>query len=327
VRGPAVQPHDQLAAAAPRTDVRCRLSSEHVHDLPAEARFVAGAALVSARLLDLAGLDLEVETESELDRGAGKTGLGGSAAATAATVRAIHGLAEHSLGITDDERLRVAAGVQAHRLVQAGGSAADVIAASVGGVVWVDGLDGRDVPADVAACAARARGARPIEFARLELPPGLALTVVASGRSCATGPRVARYAATLRAVPGSGEPVRAWAAGMRVATEMFRDGCLAGDRAPALAALRAAGALLSRLGAVSAIPVFTPELRRAAAVAATLGSDAAAAKPSGAGGGDCAIALVAQDQRAHLQRLWRQAGLEPLEVDLDPAGARCEVTT
>jgi len=319
-------PGDLVVHAGGRA-VRCPLATERIHDLPPEARFVAGAVLVSARVLDLHGLDLEVETESDLDRGTSKTGLGGSAAVTAATVSAVHGLARPTLGDADDEHVRVAVAVYAHRLVQGGGSAADVVAASVGGLVWVDGLDGNDVPSDVGACAARVRGDRPIAFERLTLPAGLTLEVVASGHACATGPRVARYTSLLRAAAGTpaGDGVRAWAAGMRVTAEMFRRGCRSGDGALVLHAIRVAGALLSRLGALTAIPVFTAELRRACALAATI--PAAAAKPSGAGGGDCAIALVAQDRRAHLRQLWREAGLEPLAVDLDPAGARCEVTT
>jgi phosphomevalonate kinase len=73
------------------------------------------------------------------------------------------------------------------------------------------------------------------------------------------------------------------------------------------------------------VPVFTPALRRACAIAAEL--PGAAAKPSGAGGGDCAIAFVAPADRLELRARWRDAGLIPLAVELDPEGARPEVTT
>jgi phosphomevalonate kinase len=305
---------------------RCALSAERVDHLPAGARFVAAAALVSARALGLRGVDLDVATESELDPGLTKSGLGGSAAATAATVCAVRRAARGEQGADDDEPARIAMAVAAHRLVQGGGSGGDVVAASVGGLLWIDGLDGSDVPADVSACVAGLRAARRFTFERLALPAPLALAVVASGRSCATGPRIARYAAQLRAAPGElrAAGAAAWARGMRTAAELFREGCHAGDARRVGRAVRAAAALLSRLGAVAAIPVYTAELRRACAVADQAG---AAAKPSGAGGGDCAIALVAQDRRAHLHERWRLAGLEPLAVELDDVGARCEVTT
>ena len=307
--------------------VRCALTDERLDALPREARFVAGAALVSARALGIDALDFEVETESDLDPDSGKTGLGGSAAATAATVRAIFGLVEGTCGVAADESVRVATGMYAHRLVQGGGSAADVIAAAVGGLVWTEGLDGTDVPADVAASAARVRSGATPAYQRLALPPSLTLEVVSTGRSCATAPRVARYAALAFAEPGGSARacVREWAAGMRAAAEMFRSGCLLADAVSLRAAVRAAGELLSRLGAVAAIPVFTPELRRACAVAS--GLPATAAKPSGAGGGDCAIALVASADRLELRHRWRQAGLIPLAVELDHDGARAEVTT
>lgn len=306
--------------------LRCPLTTERVADLPEEGRFVAAAALVSARVLGLAGIDLEIATESDLDRGPGKSGLGGSAAATAATVCAVYGLAAGRRGGGDDEQARVAAAVYAHRLVQGGGSGGDVIAAMVGGLVWMEDLDGRDAPRDVAACATRVEAAPRFVFERLELPPGLALEVVSCRRPCATAPRAARFAARLRAAgTPAGEGVRAWAAGMEAAASSFRDGCRHGDADLVQRSVARAATLLSRLGAVAAIPVYTPELRRACALAR--GPARGAAKPSGAGGGDCAIALVADGERTYLRERWREAGLEPLAVDLDRAGAWREVTT
>lgn len=306
---------------------RCALSDERVDALPQATRFVAAAALVSARALALEGVDLEVATESALDPGAGKTGLGGSAAATAATVRAIFALVEGGSGVAAGEGARVAAGVYAHRLVQGGGSAADVIASAVGGLVWTEALDGSDVPSGIAAAAARVRAGVSPAYERLQLPAALRLEVVSTGHSCATGPRVARYSALAFGSPGLAPfaSLREWAAGMRAAVEVFRDACRAADAPLLRAAVRTAAALLSRLGAIAAVPVYTPELRRACAIAAGLAS--AAAKPSGAGGGDCAIAVVPPAEREELRARWQQAGLVPLALDLDPDGARPEVTT
>ncbi len=306
---------------------RCALAAERIDALPPATRFVAAAALVSARALALDAVDLEVETESALDPGTAKTGLGGSAAATAATVRAIFGLVEGRSGVAAGEGARVAAGVYAHRLVQGGGSAADVIASTVGGLVWTESLDGSDVPADIAAAAARVYAGEPPIYERLALPAPLRLEVVSTGKSCATGPRVARYSALAFGSPrlAAFASLREWTDGMRAAVETFRDACRLADAGMLRVALRAAAALLSRLGAVAAVPVYTPELRRACAIAAELRS--AAAKPSGAGGGDCAIAVVAPAERDELRARWQRAGLTPLALDLDHDGARLEVTT
>jgi len=308
--------------------VRCDLSAERVDDVPAHARFVACAALVAARALEVRAVDLEIETETELDRATGKTGLGGSAAATAATVAALHGLFGPATAGDDDLARRVAAGVFSHRLAQGGGSAADVVACTVGGLVWVEGLDARDVPGGVGECAARVRAAFTARGAhRVALPPGLALEVVATGRACATAPRAARFAGLASGARGgiAEATVRAWCAGMAAAAELLRDACTRGDAAAALQAIRAAAALLSRLGAAAAIPVYTPELRRA--VASVAGERDAAVKPSGAGGGDCAVALVARSSRERLRAAWRACGLEPLDVSVTDDGARCEAAS
>lgn len=302
------------------TTVHRPLAAERVDDVPAEARFVAAAALVAARVFALSDTDLEITTESELDSGDAKTGLGGSAAVTAATVSAVHHVARGGTTDPRDERTRVAAAVYSHRLAQGGGSAGDVIASSVGGLVWLDGLDGSDVPRSVADAATRASSAT-LQWERVELPSALVLEVVASGSSCATGPRVARYRTA--GAGASARAVRAWATGMRAASEGLRDGCRAGDTDGVLRATRLAARLLSRLGAVASVPVYTPELRRACAVAD--GLPFTAVKPSGAGGGDCAIALTTPGVRATLRDRWRRGGLVPLEVDLEPRSAACEV--
>lgn len=305
-------------------EVRCALGTESVAALPAESRFAAAAALVAARALHLGGLDLEIETTSALDRDGVKTGLGGSAAVTAAVVAGLYGVAERAPAPERDLEERIAAGVYAHRLVQGGGSGADVVAATVGGMVWTDHLDGGDVPGDVSACVARMREAPPIRFARLRLPSPLVLEVAATGKAVATGPRVARFAAL--AGPGGGSPaaatVRAWNDGMRAASELFRAACERGDARLLCAAVEGAAGLLSRLGALAGMPLWTGELRRACRVAASLG---AAAKPSGAGGGDCAVAVVEESARERLRAAWAASDVQPLAVDLDPAGAVWEV--
>jgi phosphomevalonate kinase len=110
---------------------------------------------------------------------------------------------------------------------------------------------------------------------------------------------------------------------MRAAADMFRAGCRTADASLLLLSVRAAASLLARLGALTGISVFNAELRRACRVAGQVAGSAA--KPSGAGGGDCAIAILPRALRAELRARWLQAGLEPLAVDLDPCGARCEV--
>src|SRR5207247_7980273 len=68
-----------------------------------------------------------------------------------------------------------------------------------------------------------------------------------------------------------------------------------GDGAALLDAVASTAELLARLGDETGIPIVTPALARLVAAARRVG---AAAKPSGAGGGDCGIALVTSAAQA-----------------------------
>jgi phosphomevalonate kinase len=291
-------------------------ASDDAGNLRPEVRFAAIAALAAIRRLGRTDLDVAIETASDLDRESAKRGLGGSAAVVAATIGALY----RALGRgcdASDLRERAALGVEAHRLAQGGGSGADVLAATVGGVVLADGLDAGDVPSGIAAC----RGSTAVDFERLELPQPLVLEVVATGRPAASGPRARRFMALARAADDSRSAILAWCDGMRAAVLALAAGCRSADAAAVAAATDRSGDLLERLGAIAAIPILTAELRAAVRVAREVG---AAARPSGAGGGDCAIALVPEGRRDELRARWSAIGLEPLRTAIAGAGARVE---
>jgi len=73
------------------------------------------------------------------------------------------------------------------------------------------------------------------------------------------------------------------------AAEQLRDSLESADRLATLAAVRRGGAAMEALGYEARVPIVTPELARACALASAAG---AAGKPSGAGGGDCAVILA-----------------------------------
>jgi phosphomevalonate kinase len=114
-----------------------------------------------------------------------------------------------------------------------------------------------------------------LRFQRGEVSPRPVVqpVVVYSGQAASTGPRVAAY--------------RAWsdrAAFVRASTALVER--FAFEPIPALAE---AGALLATMTRAAGIAYLTPSLERIAALARAHGG---AAKPSGAGGGDCAVALL-----------------------------------
>lgn len=290
------------------------LDAPGVRDAPASCRFVASAARVAARATDLRGIDLAIETWSDLDGPGPKVGLGGSAAVVAAVVAAVYDAAGRS-GASPRERAGV--GVAAHRLAQGGGSGADVVAATLGGVLWISGLDA-STPAESVAVAAAGVG---FEAEPVALPEALRLEIVATDQAARTGPRVRRFVERASAADSPARAsVEAWCTGMGAAADALRDACGDADGRRALDAVRAGGRLLARLGALTAIRVFTPALRDACS--ALGGSPDVAIKPSGAGGGDCAVALVRAGRTREVRDEWVASGLRPLPIPIGGDGAR-----
>jgi phosphomevalonate kinase len=280
---------------------------------------VAAAVRVGVRAFGIEAVDVEVETWTDLDTGPRKVGLGGSAAVVTAVLAALQTFAE-----TGDDRHRLASlGVAAHRLAQGGGSGADVVAATLGGLLWIRDLDARTPPTTVSECL----GGAAFRAERLDLPPGLALEVVATGEAASTGPRVRRFVdrASGRGGLGRGsaELLRAWSRGAGAASSGFRDACRTRDAVGALAALRSGRAHLGRLGALTGIRVWTPRLRLACD--ALCGDPKVVIKPSGAGGGDCAVALAVAERCPALREAWRRSGLQPLEVEASLRGVTANV--
>lgn len=290
------------------------LEAPGVDDLPGACRFVASAARVAAHATDLREIDLEIETWSDLDGPRSKVGLGGSAAVVAAVVAAVYEAAGRS-GVSSRERAGV--GVAAHRLAQGGGSGADVVAATLGGVLWIAGLDA-STPAESVAVAAAGVD---FEAEAVALPEGLRMEIVATDQAARTGPRIRRFVERASAPDSPARAsVDAWCAGMGAAADALRDACGDADAARALDAVRAGGRLLGRLGALTGIRVFTPALREACS--ALGGRSDVAIKPSGAGGGDCAVALVGAGRAREVRDEWVARGLRPLAIPIGRDGAR-----
>jgi phosphomevalonate kinase len=213
-----------------------------------------------------------------------KLGLGRSAATIVAAAAALEP------GAPRADLLRRARAANA--LFQDGqGSGADVAAAVYGGVVEVR------------------RAAGDLAVAQRVLPAGLHLVAGWTGTSAHTPPLLARFAAS---------PRPAVFADLTAAARDAADAVACGDATRLLAAVDRAATLLERLGAALDLPIVTPELARLVRVANAAG---AAAKPSGAGGGDCGIAIATSAaQAAAVRAAWREAGILPLPVTIASEG-------
>jgi phosphomevalonate kinase len=180
-----------------------------------------------------------------------KLGLGGSAASTVLAVRA----SRPEL----DERDQLKLAVNAHWLEQAkSGSGADVAACAFGGVLEV---------------STRMNPEPQLAVRRVPVPARLRLLLAFTGRSADTRSLVKK---------ARGLPTQAISAACESLTQALTNS----DEEAALQAVRDGAAAMAALGEAAGAPIVTAELMRIAAIAASAG---AAAKPSGAGGGDCAV--------------------------------------
>jgi phosphomevalonate kinase len=218
-----------------------------------------------------------------------KLGLGRSAATIAAAVTARRALAGMSL----DRAAVLGDALAANAVFQDGqGSGADVAAAVHGGLVAAEPKDGG------------------LAVARHALPDGLHVIAGWTGEPAPTTPLVAAFA-TMPSPPVL-DDLSASARDAVAAVE-------SGDRGGLLDAVARSGELLARFGDETGLPIMTAALRRLVDTARGAG---AAAKPSGAGGGDCGIALAPSSRvAAAVKAAWREAGILPLDIAIASEGA------
>ncbi len=249
--------------------VRCRVrAGDHLDTPDGDTRFVE-AALRAVRAPTRQYL-FEAWNPVDLP---GKPGFGGSAAAVVAACVAGH---VANLGRADEGSLEDTA-VEVHRQVQGGGSGLDVRSCFRGGVHRF------------------ARGAAtPIQCPEL--------SVVWSGASAATGPRVAAYKAL---------PFKTRAPFTRRSDELTA----AFPQHP-VEVLEAARVLLVDLARQAGLVYETPALARIAELARDHGG---AAKPSGAGGGDVAVAVIPDSEaRLAFEARCDTEGFTPVPVRIAP---------
>lgn len=262
--------------------------------------------------------EFSLSVESELHDNGTKYGLGSSGAVTVATVAAIAAFC--GLILSEEERFRLA--LLATAEVDPTGSGGDLAASTWGGWIAYQAPD-RAAVLDMA----RRRGVEEtlraswpgFEVRRLPPPRGLALEVGWTGCPASTATLV------------SGLHRRSWRGtrSMRrfveASTNLVRaaaDALERGDDEELLDQIRRSRRELARLDDEVSLGVFTPGLTALCEAAEAVGG---AAKPSGAGGGDCGIALLdaeASRDIAEMRERWATAGVLPLPVR--PAVERIE---
>ncbi|MER5199895.1 phosphomevalonate kinase [Streptomyces sp. NPDC002755] len=280
---------------------------------PAGLAHVVSAVETVARLLAERGLPVPgfgLRVESGLHDNGTKYGLGSSGAVTVAAVAAVAAFC--GLRLPPEDRFRLA--VLATAEIDPRASCGDLAASTWGGWIAYRAPD-RTAVRDLA----RHHGVRTAlrtpwpQFAvrRLPAPAGLQLEVGWSGTPASTAALVSDL--DRRTWRGSASH-RAFTA---ATTDCVR-ACVTAldhkDPRGLLEQIRRARRELARLDDEVGLGIFTPELTALCDAAEAAGG---AAKPSGAGGGDCGIALLdaeATRDIEHVRERWAAAGVLPLPV-------------
>jgi len=279
--------------------------------IPGELRFAARSVELAARLCAEEGRDargFSATFVDDLSRDTRKLGLGGSAAASVLAVRATCLAQEREL--TRDELISLAA--TAHWLEQGGrGSGADVAACASGGLVEVRSRPSRralELAQSAAPVHELLQSDPPLQVRPVGVPPGCHFLLAWTGQPANSRTLVDDVLSFATARRGRWHHhVRALSAcevALRAALERA-------DEAASLDAVRRAAAALGALGDEAQVPIVTQELAHACAIASSAG---AAGKPSGAGGGDCAIVLAWGEAAERARKALEVAGYLSFEV-------------
>lgn len=264
----------------------------------------------------LPAVELTLSDDLRAPSGA-KLGLGGSACSSVGVIAGVLAAAQWPF----DKELIYKLAAVAHGKAQARpGSAVDVAAATFGGVVWTFRFD---VGPLVAAWRAGPAGfAEQVDRAktpfREQLRPPEGIVLAFSGESASTAALVGEIERFASVDPSAWKEL---VTRTGEACERLRDALQAGNEAGISGAIRSAGRWLEELSERSRARLVTEAHRRVAAEAERLG---VAAKISGAGGGDCCVALGRLEALGVLARRLQEEGMLAVPIEVDPHGVRAQ---
>lgn len=274
--------------------------------------YVTASITVMERLRAERGLApryFDLHISSELDDASGrKFGLGSSAAVTVAVVAALDEF--YGMGLSCDERFRLA--LLATVEVAPRSSGGDVAASTFGGFIRYTSPDRtrlrQAASQGTVTDALTDDGWEPCRITRLSPLNGLRLLVGWTGTPASTEGLVRRVSMS------DAELDARYSNFLTLSREAVDQlvGAWDDDAQTVLSVIRRCRRLLQHLGQLRGTAIETDQLRILCNVAEREG---AAAKPSGAGGGDCGIALVPEDHDVEpILEAWRADGVLPLNL-------------
>lgn len=252
----------------------------------------------------------DLHIESELDDVNGqKYGLGSSAAVVVATIAAINEFYE--LGLSGLDRFKIA--LLATIAVSPRSSGGDIASSTFGGWISYSSPDRAALLESMASSTVteclKADGWAPLSVKQLPLPDRLRLVVGWTGSPSSTE---ALVGSVKKASPTDSPAYTTFLANSDRVVHGLTEALESGDPALAQGLLREARENLLLLQETSGITIETEKLKTLCKIAEQHGG---AAKPSGAGGGDCGIALTANGVDVESMRgAWEEAGIRPLDL-------------
>lgn len=283
-------------------------------------RFVKQAFEVVYKYLgnpNILRVPFKITIKSQLDdkTNGNKYGLGSSAAVVVGMVTALLHLAS-PLTYSSEVIFKLAA--VAHFRAQGSGSGADIAASTFGGWLSYTSFG----PQWLKKCLESRRSTKEIidspwphlSVTRFDVSRGLSLCVGWAGNPASTGQLIKRVQRWKTANPGQYSLFLQESAH---AVKNFLKGQQTNNTARILTSIMQNREALVKLGKYADVPIETLRLATLANLAEKHGG---AGKPSGAGGGDCGIALINQPITAKLKADWKEAGIVPLPIQVTNSG-------
>lgn len=289
-------------------------------------RFVKSAAETALRYLSEKGIPLkkfEMATDSKknsikkLDGSFQKVGFGSSAAITVATVAAV--LELHGEQIKKNRETIYKLATISHFLGQdRAGSAVDIAASTFGGLVFYKSFDGLwllsalEKKPLLAVVESNWHGF----FAQeIPIPKNFEVIVAFSGKSSSTTKLVEKMNHFKEMSPADYMQV---IGSIKDTTQKLASALKKGEKEKTLQLIAQNRGLLKMLSEKSENNLETVELSK---IIETMDKFGAAAKFSGAGGGDCAIGVCySKETKQRIINALKEKGLKPLDINISPTG-------
>lgn len=285
--------------------------------------FVKDAISIAASYLEEKNVSMEpfsLTVESELDDSESglKYGLGSSAAVVTSLIAAI---LTKCLPQPPKKELIFKLAAISHVKTQGNGSGADIAASTYGGVLNYASFQAEWLLEALQSERSMARLAEKdwphLAIRQVAFPRDVQVCIGWTGTPASTGSLVGQIKSLKHSNP---DKYHSFLKRSEQAVAFILNGMKSDDASLFYDGISQNRSALAQLGKDANVEIETEKLHRLSVAADRYGG---AGKLSGAGGGDCGIAFIPRDFRCkELHRIWSDAGIKPLSIDLCKEGTQ-----